>query len=49
MGEKPRDREVMDNNTRDLVESGVRPEKAREMARKSMVRVDRQLREQGKR
>lgn len=49
MGEIRRGREVINNNTRDLIESGVRPETAREMARESMRRVDRQQREEGKR
>jgi len=48
-GEKQGDREVMDRNTRDLVDAGVRPEKAEEMARESMRRIDRKQREEGKR
>jgi len=49
MGEKQDDRKVMDHVTRDLVQSGVKPEKAKQMARESMIRVDRKLRKQGKR
>lgn len=48
-GERDGDREVMRRNQGDLVKSGVDPRKAEKMARESMVRVDRQLREQGKR
>tara|TARA_Y100000310_G_C20531866_1_gene738879 strand:- start:776 stop:895 length:120 start_codon:yes stop_codon:yes gene_type:complete len=39
----------MRNNQRDLVEAGVKPKKAEQMARDSMKRVDRKLREEGKR
>lgn len=49
MGERQGDREVMDRNKRDLVDAGVKPEKADQMARDSMKRVDRKLREEGKR
>tara|TARA_R110000823_G_scaffold4724_1_gene18703 strand:+ start:1664 stop:1813 length:150 start_codon:yes stop_codon:yes gene_type:complete len=49
MGEKIGDRKVMDTNVRDMVESGVKPERARKEARESMQRVDRKLRDQGKR
>ena len=48
-GEKQDDRKVMENNTRDLVNSGVKPAKAEQLARESMKRVDRQLREKGER
>ncbi len=46
-GEKQGDREVMDRNVRDLVEANVPPDKAREMAKESMQRVDRKLRRGG--
>lgn len=49
MGEKQDDRRVMDRNVKDMVESGVKPDKAREMARDSMIRTDRKLRDEGKR
>jgi len=49
MGEKQGDRDVIDRNTRDLVESGVRPDVAKRMARESMERVDRKLRDERKR
>lgn len=48
-GEREIDREVIENNTRDIIESGVAPDKARQMAVDSMRRVDRQLRSEGKR
>ncbi|MBT7096497.1 hypothetical protein HN937_03925 [Candidatus Poribacteria bacterium] len=48
-GEKQDDRKVMSNNVRDMVASGVKPDKARQMARESMIRVDRRQREEGKR
>lgn len=48
-GEKDGDRQVMDGNTRDLVEAGVPADKARRLARESMQRVDRQQRREGKR
>lgn len=48
-GEKKGDREIIDRNTRDLVNSGVKPDKAEKMARESMERVDRKLRDEGKR
>ena len=48
-GEKPGDRRVMDNTTRDLVESGVAPAKARQLARESMQRIDSKQRRDGKR
>lgn len=48
-GEKQGDRDVMSRNTRDLVNSGVPARKAEDMARESMIRMDRKLREQGKR
>lgn len=48
-GEREGDRDVMQRNTRDLMESGMKREKAEKMARESMLRVDRKLREQGKR
>lgn len=49
MGEKQGDREIMDKNTRDLVEGGVPADKAREKARDSMRRVDDKMRREGKR
>ena len=49
MGEKPDDRRVIDTNTRDLVRSGVDARKAEQMARDSMRKVDREMREKGKR
>lgn len=48
-GEKDDDRRVIDTNTRDLVKSGVDPRKAEQMARDSMRKVDRQMREKGTR
>lgn len=48
-GERDGDREVMRNVQRDLVESGVNPRKAEQLARESMERVDRRLREERKR
>lgn len=49
MGEKQGDREAMDRVTRKILESGVDSSTAREMARESMIRTDRKLREEGKR
>ena len=49
MGEREGDREVMRRNQRDLREAGVSQEKAEKAARESMQRVDRKLREEGKR
>ena len=49
MGERQGDRAAMDQVTRDLVASGVRPDKAQQIARDSMVRTDRSLRDQKKR
>lgn len=49
MGEKQGDREIIDRNTRDLIASNVRPDVAKRMARESMERVDRKLRNEGKR
>lgn len=48
-GEKQGDRKVIENNTRDLVQSGVKPATAEKMARDSMIRTDRKLREKGER
>ena len=48
-GERDGYREVMRRNQRDLVEGGVDPRKAEKMARESMQRVDRKLRDEGKR
>lgn len=48
-GEREIDREVIENNTRDIIESGVAPDKARQMAVDSMRRVDRKMRREGKR
>jgi|ETNvirnome_2_300_1030623.scaffolds.fasta_scaffold08805_6 hypothetical protein len=48
-GERSGDRQVMENNTRDLVESGVPSDKARQLARESMQRVDQKLRRKGQR
>lgn len=49
MGEGQRDREVIRKNIRDMVESGVKPERARQEAVESMRRVDRKMRDEGKR
>jgi hypothetical protein len=49
MGERDGDRAAMDRVTRDLVASGVKPAVAQQKARESMIRVDRDLRKQGKR
>lgn len=49
MGEREGDRQIIFDNTRDLVRMGVDPRKAEKMARDAMVKVDRELREQGKR
>lgn len=49
MSEREGDRKVIENNTRDLVQSGIKPKKAEQMARESMIRVDRKLREKGER
>ena len=48
-GERDGDREVIENNTRDIIESGVAPDKARQMAVDSMRRVDGKMRREGKR
>ena len=48
-GEREIDRKVIENNTRDAIASGMKPDKARKMATESMKRVDRRLREEGKR
>jgi hypothetical protein len=45
MGESVKAREVIDRTTAQLVETGVRPDRAREIARDSMIRID--IREQG--
>ena len=49
MGEREGDREIMRRNERDLREAGVSREKAEKAARESMIRVDRKMREEGKR
>lgn len=49
MGEGQDDRKIIDRNTRDLIDSGVKPDVAKRMARESMERVDRKLRNEGKR
>ena len=48
-GEREGDRAVMERNTKDLRDSGVPQKKAEEMARESLRRVDRRLREKGER
>jgi hypothetical protein len=48
-GERAGDRKIIEENKRDMVESGVKPAKAEQLARESMIRVDRKLREEGKR
>jgi len=48
-GEREGDRDVMSRNTRDLMDAGIKREKAEKMARESMLRVDRKMREEGKR
>lgn len=48
-GEKAGDRQVIESNTRDLINAGVKRDKAEQMARESMRRVDQKLRDQGKR
>jgi len=48
-GERSGDRKIIEENKRDMVESGVKPRKAEQLARESMIRVDRKLREEGKR
>jgi len=40
MGESVKAREVIDRTTAQLVETGVRPERAREIARDSMIRIE---------
>lgn len=49
MGERDGDREIISRNTADLMKAGVKQDKAEAMARESMVRVDRRLRDEGKR
>lgn len=49
MGEREGDRDVIDRNTRDLMESGIPRERARKEAQDSMRRVDRRLRDERKR
>lgn len=49
MGERDGDRKVIENTTRDMINSGVNPRKAEQLARESMIRVDRKLRNEGKR
>jgi hypothetical protein len=48
-GERKGDREAIDRVTERIIGNGVRPEEAHEAARKSMERVDRKMREEGKR
>lgn len=48
-GERQDDRKVIEGNVKDMVQSGVKREKAEQLARESMIRVDRKLREEGKR
>jgi hypothetical protein len=45
MGENPAARRAMDEATRRLVNEGVRPDRAADMARESALRID--IREQG--
>lgn len=49
MGEKQGDREAMDRMTARILKNVPDPRKAEQMARESMVRVDRKLRDEGKR
>ena len=48
-GERAGDRKIIEENKRDMVQSGVKPAIADQRARESMIRVDRKLREEGKR
>lgn len=48
-GERDGDRAVIERNVRDMIDSRVPAKKAEQLARESMLRVDRKLREQGKR
>lgn len=48
-GERKGDRDVMDRVTKRLIDHGVKPEVAREHARESMKRTDRDERERGRR
>lgn len=48
-GERKGDREVMDSLIRDQREAGISARDAEARARRVMAKVDRQLREQGKR
>lgn len=48
-GERHGDREAMEKNTRELRDSGLSSRKAEELARESMRRVDRKLRDEGRR
>ena len=49
MGEGKRDREIIQDHVKHLREAGVDHKRAEQMARESMVRVDRKLRDEGKR
>lgn len=48
-GERKGDREVIERNTKDLINSGIEANRARRMAEDSMRRVDRKLQDQGRR
>lgn len=48
-GEKQGDRAAMDRMTQRIMSNGVPADKAAQAARESMVRVDRKLRDEGKR
>jgi hypothetical protein len=45
MGERPNAREVIERTTEQLVSTGVPADRARELARDSMIRID--IRDQG--
>lgn len=49
MAERDGDRQIMETNVRDLVQGGVKYDKAQQMARESMIRTDRKLEREGKR
>lgn len=48
-GERAGDRAIIDKHTRELIEAGADPRKAREVARQAMIEADRVKRRQGKR
>jgi hypothetical protein len=49
VGEREGDRKVIEENTRSIMRHGVDPRRAEKMARDAMIKVDRELREKGKR